>query len=114
MDAPTDLTPPPGIYRNRPATGIARVVCYSPKHNLSLAELEQGGVESLLQVWQSQYEDLGKRQGIAYVLINENRGEVVGVSNPHPHCQIYATNFVFHTLEIEEQERKGNLTELAR
>ena len=76
MDAPTDLTPPPGIYRNRPATGIARVVCYSPKHNLSLAELEQACVENLVQVWQSQYEDLGKRQGIAYVLINENRGEV--------------------------------------
>ncbi|HSS95950.1 MAG TPA: galactose-1-phosphate uridylyltransferase [Terriglobales bacterium] len=114
MSAPTDLAPPPGIYRKRPATGISRVVCYSPKHNLSLAELEHSSVENLLQVWQSQYQDLGKREGIAYVLINENKGEVVGVSNPHPHCQIYATNFVFRTLEVEAQASQRHLAETGR
>jgi UDPglucose--hexose-1-phosphate uridylyltransferase len=114
MDAPANLDSPPGIYRNRPATGIARVVCYSPKHNLSLAEIEPANVDSLLQVWQSQYADLSKRQGVAYVLINENKGEVVGVSNPHPHCQIYATNFVFRTIEIEAQASRRHLTETKR
>lgn len=99
--APPNLDVPPGIYRNRPATGIARVVCYSPKHNLSLAEIELVELENLLRVWQSQYVDLGNRPEISHVLIFENKGEVVGVSNPHPHCQIYATNFVFRTIEIE-------------
>ncbi len=114
MDAPAELALAPGFYRNRPATGIARVVCYSPKHNLSLAELEPGEVENLLQVWQSQYVDLGNRREIAYVLINENKGKVVGVSNPHPHCQIYATNFVFRTMEVEAQASQRHLAETGR
>src|SRR4030095_2922050 len=99
LEAPHELTPPGGLYRNRPATGIARVVCYSPKHNLTLAELNVSEIENLLNVWQEQYLDLGSRSEIDHVLIFENNGEAVGVSNPHPHCQIYATNFVFKTIE---------------
>lgn len=101
-DAPQELIRPPGaVYRNRPAQGMARVVCYSPKHNLTLAELELGEIENLLGVWQAQYLELGSRSGVNHVLIFENKGEAVGVSNPHPHCQIYATNFVFKTIETE-------------
>ena len=48
-----------------------------------------------------QYTELGARPEVAHVLVFENKGEVVGVSNPHPHCQIYATNFVFKTIETE-------------
>ena len=99
--APTELIKPPGIYRNRPAQGIARVVCYSPKHNVALAELAVPEIQALLRCWQEQYRDLGDRPEIKHVLIFENKGEVVGVSNPHPHCQIYANNFVFKTIETE-------------
>jgi len=99
--APRVAAPAAGIYRNRPAAGIARVVCYSPRHDLTLAELELPEVDRLLEVWQDQYRDLGERDGIDHVLVFENKGEVVGVSNPHPHCQIYATNFVFKTIETE-------------
>jgi UDPglucose--hexose-1-phosphate uridylyltransferase len=113
-DAPTDLEVPGGIYRNRPATGIARVVCYSPKHNIALAELEPGEISSLLRVWQNQYSDLGSRDEISHVLIFENRGEVVGVSNSHPHCQIYATNFVFKTIENEARVSQRYLAEAGR
>ncbi len=91
----------PGIYLNRSARGMARVVCYSPRHDLSLAELEPVEVENLIGAWQREYADLGGRSGIEHVLIFENKGEVVGVSNPHPHCQVYATNFVFKTIETE-------------
>ena len=101
LNAPTDLAPAPGIYSNRPARGIARVVCYTPRHDLSLAELEPARIENLLAAWQSQYVDLGGREGIDHVLVFENKGEAVGVSNPHAHCQIYATNFVFKTIETE-------------
>lgn len=99
--APQDLPPPAGVYRNRPALGIARVVCYSPLHNTTLAEMEPGQVAALLRVWQEQYRELGARPEVNHVLVFENKGEVVGVSNPHPHCQIYATNFVFKTIENE-------------
>jgi UDPglucose--hexose-1-phosphate uridylyltransferase len=110
-NAPTDLPNPGGIYRNRPATGVARVVCYSPNHNLTLAELEPAGVEELLGTWQQQYTDLGSRPDINHVLIFENKGEAVGVSNPHPHCQIYATNFVFKTIETEARASQRHLQE---
>jgi UDPglucose--hexose-1-phosphate uridylyltransferase len=113
-EAPVDPLPPAGIYRNRPARGLARVVCYSPKHNLTLGELELTEIENLLRVWQEQYLDLGRRPEIEHVLIFENKGEVVGVSNPHPHCQIYATNFVFKTIETEARVSRRHLGETGR
>ena len=64
-------------------------------------------VDRLLEVWQEQYRDLGGRDGIDHVLVFENKGEVVGVSNPHPHCQIYATNFVFKTIETEARRGRA-------
>jgi UDPglucose--hexose-1-phosphate uridylyltransferase len=100
-DAPSELDEPVGIYRNHPASGLARVVCYSPRHNVTLAELDVSEIENVLVALREQYVDLGSRPDVNHVLIFENKGEVVGVSNPHPHCQIYATNFVFKTIETE-------------
>ncbi len=101
--APGEPAQPAGIYRNRPARGLARVVCYSPLHNVTLAELPLVEVRALLVTWQEQYRELGSRPEVAHVLVFENKGEVVGVSNPHPHCQIYATNFVFKTIAVEAE-----------
>jgi UDPglucose--hexose-1-phosphate uridylyltransferase len=114
FEAPQDLAVPKGIYRNRPATGIARVVCYSPRHNLTLAELEVGQIANLLHVWQEQYLELSRYEQVHHVLIFENKGEVVGVSNPHPHCQIYATNFVFKTIETEVRATERHLHKTGR
>jgi UDPglucose--hexose-1-phosphate uridylyltransferase len=100
-NAPAELQTLSGFYKNRPANGIARVVCFSPKHNLSLAELSTKEIENIVGVWQKQYEELSRRDEVNHVLIFENKGETVGVSNPHPHGQIYATNFVFKTIETE-------------
>jgi len=112
--APSDLEPPLGIYQNRPAQGSARVVCYSLRHSLTLAELEPHEVEELLRVWQEQYRELSKRPEVNHVLIFENKGEAVGVSNPHPHCQIYATNFIFKFIETEARISARHLTETGR
>jgi UDPglucose--hexose-1-phosphate uridylyltransferase len=68
----------------------------------------------LLRVWQEQYVDLGSRDEINHVLFFENKGEVVGVSNPHPHCQIYATNFVFKFIEAEARASQRHLRETGR
>ena len=100
-EAPQALPQPTGIYRNRPAAGIARVICYSPQHNLTMAQMSQSEIEAVITTWQQQYRDLGSRPEIKHVLMFENKGEAVGVSNPHPHGQIYATNFVFKTIETE-------------
>jgi UDPglucose--hexose-1-phosphate uridylyltransferase len=112
--APQDLPAPAGIYRNRPALGDARVVCYSPRHSLTLAELETSEVEELVRVWQEQYRELGARPEVRHVLIFENKGEAVGVSNPHPHCQVYANNFVFKTIETEARVSQRHLAETGR
>jgi UDPglucose--hexose-1-phosphate uridylyltransferase len=112
--APAALETPVGIYQNRPARGTARVVCYSPQHNLTLAELTIDEIQQLLHVWQQQYEELGSMADIKHVLIFENKGEVVGVSNPHPHCQIYATNFVFKTVETEARVSQEYLERTGR
>lgn len=100
-DSPVPEAPKHSVYRTRDARGIARVVCYHPRHDLTLAEVDVGRVDELLRVWQEQYRELSARPEVDHVLIFENKGEAVGVSNPHPHCQIYATNFVFKTIEIE-------------
>ena len=113
-EAPTPPTLGTGIYRNRPAQGVARVVCYSPRHDLSLAQLKISEVEELIAAWQREYTNLGKLPEIDHVLIFENKGEVVGVSNPHPHCQIYATNFVFKTIENEARASRRYLDQTGR
>ncbi len=114
LDVNRELEAAPGINRNKPAYGISRVVCYNPKHNLSLAELDEREVEALIRTWREQYVELGNHPEISHVLIFENRGEVVGVSNPHPHCQIYATNFVFKYIETETRVCKRYLAETGR
>ena len=96
--------PPPGVpefFRNGQASGRARVVCYTPQHNTTLAELPAEHVRAVLECWQDEYRTLGALEDVNHVLIFENKGKVVGVSNPHPHNQIYATNFVFKTMQIE-------------
>lgn len=113
-DAPTQLAAPVGINRNRPAQGVARVVCYSPQHNLPLALLEPLEVVALLRVWQEEYRTLGQRPEVNHVLIFENKGAAVGVSNPHPHCQIYATNFVFKFIETEARAAQRHLVDTGR
>jgi UDPglucose--hexose-1-phosphate uridylyltransferase len=114
FNAPPIGPPPSSIYAARPATGIARVVCYSPRHDLTLTELALPEIVNLLKTWQEQYTELAGHPDINHVLIFENKGEAVGVSNPHPHCQIYANNFVFKTIENEARvtakylEEKGS------
>ena len=112
--APQKLLKPTGIYKNRPATGLSRVICYSPLHNHTLAELEPAAVENLVGTWQKEYRDLGSRPEINHVLMFENKGEAVGVSNPHPHGQIYATNFLFKTIETEAKASHKHFLETGR
>ena len=99
--APADLTTPLPVFRNQPARGRSRVVCYSPLHNTTLAELPLEQIRAVLECWQREYRELGDLADVNHVLIFENKGKVVGVSNPHPHNQIYATNFVFKTIATE-------------
>jgi UDPglucose--hexose-1-phosphate uridylyltransferase len=90
------------------------VVCYTPTHNPTLAELPVAEISALLRTWRDQYLELGARPEVRHVLTFENKGEVVGVSNPHPHGQIYATNFVFKTIETEAAASRRHWQEHGR
>jgi len=71
-------------------TGICRVICFSPYHNLTLALMEKNEVKEVVRVWKEQYKELINLPDISHVQIFENRGEIMGCSNPHPHGQIWA------------------------
>ncbi|HTK07039.1 MAG TPA: galactose-1-phosphate uridylyltransferase [Ktedonobacteraceae bacterium] len=113
-NAPREPAIPSSPYRVRPAQGLARVLCYSPRHNLTMAEMPPDLISEIIEVWQQQTYDLGQRAEVNHVLCFENKGEVVGVSNPHPHGQIYATNFVFKTIEQELQASQRYHNETGR
>ncbi|HKK45443.1 MAG TPA: UDP-glucose--hexose-1-phosphate uridylyltransferase [Balneolaceae bacterium] len=70
--------------------GICRVICFSPQHNLTLPEMEHSQIREVVDLWVKEYRELGERPYINYVQIFENKGEIMGCSNPHPHGQIWA------------------------
>lgn len=74
--------------------GICRVMCFSPRHDLTLAEMEDHQILRIINVWTDEFASLGERPYVGYVQIFENKGEMMGCSNPHPHCQIWAEKTV--------------------
>jgi UDPglucose--hexose-1-phosphate uridylyltransferase len=70
--------------------GICRVICFSPRHDLTVAELSVREVKNVIDLWCLEYESLAQREFINYIQIFENKGAVMGCSNPHPHGQIWA------------------------
>lgn len=83
------------FYRTRPAQGTAEVVCYSPDHAKTFVDLTEAECGAVVDLWTERYRALGARPEVHHVLIFENKGSLVGTSNPHPHCQIYAGNMIY-------------------
>lgn len=83
---------PHELLRQEPESGYCRVVCFSPKHDLTLPDMSVEGVEAVISTWSSESEALGARPDVSYVQVFENKGAIMGCSNPHPHSQIWATS----------------------
>ncbi len=83
-------SPDTRLYPAAPARGIARVICYDPMHSAALSDLPESRIAEVVRAWKAQTEEMLARPDIRSILIFENRGEAVGVSNPHPHGQVYA------------------------
>lgn len=81
--------------------GICRVICFSPNHSLTLAKMETADIKKVVDVWQEQTADLSGNEFIKSVQIFENRGEMMGCSNPHPHGQIWASESIPNELAKE-------------
>src|SRR6267143_4164658 len=90
-ETPSDKYEEAGLLIAEGEPGICRVVCFSPHHNLTMSAMEPVDLRKVVDVWVEQYQELGVLPFINSVQIFENRGAMMGASNPHPHCQIWAS-----------------------
>lgn len=79
-----------GLLAAQTETGRCRVLCFSPRHDLDIASMDAVQVRAVIDAWAQEYRDLGALDYVNAVTIFENRGAMMGASNPHPHCQIWA------------------------
>lgn len=90
-DSPTDEAGS-GLLRAKGARGEARVICFSPRHDLTLADMDVPDIKRVVDTWADQITDLGGRY--PWVQLFENKGQAMGASNPHPHGQLWACDFI--------------------
>jgi UDPglucose--hexose-1-phosphate uridylyltransferase len=112
-DAP-EPTDGDDLYRTRRAAGTTEVVCYHHDPTKSMADLTDDEVTEMVRTWRERTALLQALDGVAHVLIFENRGAAVGTSNPHPHCQIYAGSLVYGFAEREDGVATAHFAETGR
>ncbi|MCU1321409.1 MAG: galactose-phosphate uridylyltransferase [Acidobacteriaceae bacterium] len=84
-------------------SGVCRVICFSPRHDLTLAKMSVGEIRAVVDVWTEQSVELGASPDIRYVQIFENRGAMMGASNPHPHGQVWASRSLPNEIVAEQK-----------
>ncbi len=97
------------LFKAEPETGTCRVICFSPRHDLTISRMKPADVRKVVDIWCEQFSELEAHEDIGYVQIFENRGDIMGCSNPHPHGQIWATKSVPLIPEKEDQKQKEYL-----
>ena len=102
-DVATDL------YKVKESYGKCEVILYSPEHTVTLPELSVPHIRELVDLWTERFVELRKDEKIKYIFIFENRGDVVGVTMPHPHGQIYGYSYIPKKLEVELASSKEHL-----
>ena len=85
-----------GLLEARSEKGICKVICYSPNHSQTMSKMSVGEIKSVINLWREEYKSLGLLKEINHVQIFENKGEMMGCSNPHPHGQVWAQETVPH------------------
>jgi UDPglucose--hexose-1-phosphate uridylyltransferase len=92
------------LFRAEPAQGESRVLCFSPDHSKSLPQLSLAAIAEVIACWCAEVADLGRHY--ASVQVFENKGAMMGCSNPHPHGQIWATRYIPHETELEDRTQR--------
>ena len=96
------------LLRAEGEPGVCRVICFSPRHDLSLPDMEIPAIRAVVDLWTEEYERLGARDDIGYVQIFENKGESMGCSNPHPHGQIWSQHSVPMQPALEGERQRAH------
>ena len=93
------------LFTSESVGGTCRVICFSPRHDLTLAEMSPADIRRVVDLWATQQKELGERY--AWVQIFESKGEMVGSSNAHPHGQIWASDFLPNEAKTEDAYQKA-------
>jgi UDPglucose--hexose-1-phosphate uridylyltransferase len=87
--------------------GICKVICFSPRHDLTIAQMSKGEINAIIEMWIKEFKELAQISYINYIQIFENKGSIMGCSNPHPHGQIWAQESIpVEPLKKDLQQRK--------
>jgi UDPglucose--hexose-1-phosphate uridylyltransferase len=95
-----------GLLEAQSETGICKVICFSPDHSKSLADMEVEDINKVIKVWREEFQSLGAMDDINYVQIFENKGDVMGCSNPHPHGQIWSQSTLPNEVVKKDQHQR--------
>ena len=87
-------------------SGLCKVICFSPRHDLTLGKMKTEDIVPVVNIWAKETEEIGSRPDISYVQVFENKGAVMGCSNPHPHGQIWATSHIPNIPASEEKHQR--------
>ena len=93
-----------GLLKAESEIGVCKVICFSPDHSLTLPLMETEAITKVVQTWKKEYADLGSKDDINYVQIFENKGAIMGCSNPHPHGQIWSQSSI--PTEVNKKSEK--------
>ncbi|MDO3694178.1 UDP-glucose--hexose-1-phosphate uridylyltransferase [Wenyingzhuangia sp. chi5] len=96
-----------GLLQAESETGICKVICFSPDHSKSLADMDVPGITKVVNTWQKEYKEIGANDAIKYVQIFENKGAVMGCSNPHPHGQIWSQSSLPNEVSKKDATQKA-------
>ena len=96
-----------GLLEARSEKGICKVICYSPNHSQTMSKMSVGEIKSVINLWREEYKSLGLLKEINHVQIFENKGEMMGCSNPHPHGQVWAQETVPHIVQKKDLNQKN-------
>lgn len=105
-DTPDGKIDQDSLFVAQTEKGICRVVCFSPRHDLTIARMSAEEIRGVVDTWIAQYQELGRLPFINWVQIFENRGAMMGASNPHPHCQIWANSSMPNEPHKEDQAQR--------
>lgn len=96
-----------GLLKAESEHGICKVICFSPDHSKSLADMAINDIDKVVKTWRKEYRSLGSNAMINYVQIFENKGAIMGCSNPHPHGQIWSQSTLPNEVEKKDQNQKA-------
>lgn len=105
-DTPTLAMDQDPLFQAVSERGLCKVICFSPRHDLSVPNMSLDAVSRVVEVWKNEYELFQANPDISYVQIFENKGAIMGCSNPHPHCQIWSSSSIPPIVALEQDNQR--------